>query len=143
MVRDKLLSLPRIFELIMRNSVNSPVVTDLAHAVYDGNRLFVQYVDSVFNNKADEPELRQKLNENIQTIAVYLHEINPQWGTTEWKTLIDHQIKLMNMVINNAKEGNYSTWAEVLPIIRRLKMDMADYLAQGIIGYQQQNTCAN
>lgn len=131
-VRKKLLSLPRTFEMIMLNSVNSPVVVDLAHAVYDGNRLFIEYVDSVFDDETDQPLLRQKLNVNIHRIAQYLHEINPQWGTTEWTTLINHQIELMTTVMNNAKAGNYSTWAEVLPVIRRLKMDMADYLAHGI-----------
>lgn len=137
-VREKLLSLPRNFELIMLNSVNSPIVVDLAHAVYDGNRVFVQYVDSIFSGGADELILKQKLNDNIQYIASCLHRINPQWKTTEWITLINHQIQLMNTVMTKAKEGHYESWAEILPIIRKLKMDMADYLASGIAGFPQQ-----
>lgn len=136
-IRDKLLSLPRTFELIMLNSVNSPLIQELAHTVYDGNRLFIQYVDSVFNHGPDTSDLARQLNDNIQAIARILHEINPQWGTAAWTTLIRHQIDLMNSVMNSAQQGKYETWAEILPIVRKLKMDMADYLAQGISGLNQ------
>lgn len=137
-VRDKLLSLPKTFRLIMRNSVDSPGVEKLTEAVNEGNREFVSYVDCFFNHSTDLPEHRQKLNSNVQYIAKCLNQINPMWGTAEWITLINHQIELMNTVMNNAKQGHYESWAEILPIIRKLKMDMADYLAHGISALNQQ-----
>lgn len=136
-VRNKLLSLPKNFELIMLNSVNSPTVRNLTQAVYEGNRLFVEYVDCVFHGGDDKGVIRQKLDDNIQYITKCLCQINPQWGDTQWKTMIHHQIELMNTVMYDAKEGKYEDWSLILPVIRRLKMDMADYLAHGISGLDQ------
>lgn len=136
-IRDKLLSLPRTFELILLNSVNSPAVKDLAQAVYDGNRLFVQYVDCVCNGGTDQTTLKQKLEDSVQQIAKCMNGINPQWGTAEWMTLMHHEIDLMNTVMDKAKQGKYETWAQVLPVVRKIKMDMADYLAHGISGEEQ------
>ncbi len=135
-VRNKLLALPRTFELIMHNSINSPAVKDLTQAVYSGNRLFVEYVDSVFNGNSDKTALGQNLNDNIEYIANLLHKINPQWGTAEWMTLINHQVELLNTVMNDAKQGKYDTWTYILPVLHKIKLDMADYLEQGISTYQ-------
>ena len=136
-VRNKLLALPRYFELIMLNTVNTPVVQDLIHVVYEENRLFVDYVDSIFNNGTDTQLIKQKIDENVIYIAKYLNKINPQWGISEWLTLINHQMELINSVIEHAKKGNYETWAEVLPFIRKIEMDIAEYLSHGISGLLQ------
>ncbi|MCI8510237.1 MAG: hypothetical protein HFJ06_17060, partial [Lachnospiraceae bacterium] len=44
-VRNKLLSLPKTFGLIMQNSVRSPDVKKLTQAVNQGTQLFIQYVN--------------------------------------------------------------------------------------------------
>ncbi len=131
-VRKKLLSSPKTFQLIMQNSVNSPYVKELAKAVYDGNNLFVRYIDGVFCNGADQNTIRQELQRKVHEIADCMHRINPQWGIDKWVTLMQHQIDLMDAVMADVKGGHYDSWADVLPIIRKLKMDMADYLAHGI-----------
>lgn len=131
-VRNKLLSLPKTFGLIMQNSVRSPDVKKLTQAVNQGTQLFIQYVNCVFQGGTDATVLKQKLSENIELIAKCLHQINAQWGTQQWMTLIQHQVELTDAVMDSAKQGKYETWENILPIIRKLKMDMADYLAQGI-----------
>lgn len=131
-VRNKLLLLPKTFGLIMQNSVRSPDIRELTQAVYQTTQLFVQYVDCVFHGGADETALRQELKDHTQLISKCLHKINAKWGTAQWMALIQHQVELMDAVMNSAKQGKYETWENVLPIVRKLKMDMADYLAQGI-----------
>lgn len=60
-----------------------------------------------------------------------MQEINPQWSAAEWAAMMDHQLQLLETVMEDAKRGSYKTWAQILPVCR-LKMDMADYLAEGI-----------
>lgn len=51
-------------------------------------------------------------------------------------TLINHQVELLNTVMNDAKQGKYDTWTYILPVLHKIKLDMADYLEQGISTYQ-------
>lgn len=132
-IRKKLLSLPKAFELIILNTVkDSPAVRKLIQSVYEANRLFVQYVDCVFRNGNNESALVNKLHESVHSIADCLHQMNPQWGTAPWITMMNHHIKLMDTIMNDAKTGKQETLTDILPNIRRLKMDMAEYLAHGI-----------
>ena len=131
-IYKRLLELPHVFQLIMLNTVDTPDVRALTQAVEEGNRLFIDYVDSFFHDGADMSSLLKQREENVDYIAQCMHKINPRWGITEWVTLINHQIALINQTMIDAKHGSYKTWAQILPLVCRLKMDMADYLAEGI-----------
>ena len=131
-IRKRLSELPQEFALLMRNTIGDAAAQGLVQAVYEGSDLFMQYVDSFFHGGGDESLLQQQLCTNAQRIAQDMHQINPQWGVMQWTYLMEHQLQLLEGIMHDAKDGSYKTWAEILPIVCRLKMDMADYLAEGI-----------
>lgn len=132
-VRDKLMSLPKNFALIMTNSIKgSPELDELIGMIYGCNATFAEYIDETFSG-SDCTVIVSEITKETQDIAKNLNAVNPFWQTETWMVMIDHQRNLMNNVINDAIDQKYETWDDLLPTVRRLKLDMADYLITGIV----------
>ena len=132
-IGDKLLSLPRTFSLSLLNIDRTPAMHNFIQAAEEENRLYVGYADSVFQGKGNQAALRRDWEQNTQKIATLLSQINAFWEKEEWMTLISHQKQLLDLVMLDVKEGKCSTFTQILPMVKRMAMEMSDYLAHGLI----------
>lgn len=70
---------------------------------------------------------------NSVTSVTHLCQINLCWEKDRWMTLISSQKQLLGRILLDVKDGEFDTFAQILPMAKRLVMDMSDYLAHGLI----------
>lgn len=132
-IRKKLTSVPDTFRLIINNIEKTPEGKDLADAVTQETQDYVQYIDCEFQNCANLSTLNQKWNISIERVINSLARIYSEWSSRELEAIISHQQDLFEKLTTDIKNDKYSTLIEIVPIIRRLSTDIANYLSQGFI----------
>lgn len=132
-IRKKLTSLPNTFRLIIDNIERTPEGKDLADAVTQETQDYVQYIDCEFQNCTSLSTLNQKWNRSIERVINSLARIYSEWSPRELEAIINHQRDLFEKLTSDIKNNKYSTLIEIVPIIRRLSTDIANYLSQGFI----------
>ena len=131
-IREKLLTLPSTLALILRSVCHSEDLEQLIACIDKGNRIYVEYVDNVFQNGGCPESLRKMWDKNTAATAQALARVDPEWDEAAWTSMMLHQNDLLEQTCSGVKAGSYTTLVEVLPFIRRLATDMSEYLANGL-----------
>ena len=78
-------------------------------------------------------EARRKWYANADEIAAFLSEINPYWNEMAWKTYLYDHLKMTENEAGQILTGQYEASIVQYDAIQKEALDMADYMANGII----------
>lgn len=106
---------------------------ELVMALDKANRLFIQYIDSLFEGQDDAASGFNEWKQNTQNITDILLRINAGWSLMEWIALLAPEQKLLMQVIDDAQTGHYDTLPDNIPSIHKLSMAIAAYMTKGLL----------
>lgn len=106
------------FEELLREHLT--IAADLVKALKQGETM-----------KADQ--IRKDWINNADDIASFLASLNPYWDEEEWKSMLQSHLTLTENEIKLRLNENYSQDIANFNEIESQALDMADYMASGII----------
>ena len=131
--RKKLLGLSQGYETIMLSLYPAASCSGLITAMKERNQVFADYVDCLLSGSPDTDKILERWQQNGQQISMCLSKLNPYWKSNEWSAMVSHEAELMQAITRNMKDRNYGAFMNVVPICRRLAMDMSQYMCSGVV----------
>jgi hypothetical protein len=83
--------------------------------------------DAVYN------EQKKKWYENADDIAAFLSAINPRWDKKTWQDMLHKHLQMVEREAVNRLTGKYETDVNEYDLMEEQELEMADYMAVGII----------
>lgn len=140
-LRTKLLNFYKMYESIICSVYDTETSKELVAEMARNNSLFVSYVDTFMRNSYKSSTVYSQWEESGSKIAHLLCSMNAHWQAAEWSAMIAHQQDLLDAMVHDYKQQNYTSLLKTVPVCRRLAIEMAQYMSSGIV--KQWDDCSS
>ncbi|MGB8452617.1 MAG: acetylglutamate kinase [Anaerocolumna sp.] len=133
-VTERLLRNPADFAYALKNFYDVEKAGTFESLLKEHLLIAASLVNNTKNSKAEAAyEDRRKWHKNADELSVFLSEINPHWSSRQFRSLIYDHLKLTEDEAVYRLNGNYASDTALFDSIEAQAMQMADFMAYGIL----------
>lgn len=112
-------------------------LNELGVRVLMDSRYFVELVEGN-DLRRTAAEIKKDWKENNSNAAKILNELNPYWKYLEFNGMLDQRTDILSLLTSYLKNSYYDLYTELVPIYRRVTLDISNYLIKGILIVDEQ-----
>lgn len=112
---------------------NVRLLDNLMDAIHQGDTLFAAYVESIAIDSPEASAIKLKWSEANKKTAYYLSELTTYWTYIKWQEMLTENVELFSNLTVSLKKKNYAEFTNTVPICRKIALEMADYMSEGLV----------
>ncbi len=133
-VANRLMQNPKDFEVALQTFYGNDVAANFEKLLNDHLSLANDFIMAIkAGNTSAAADAEKQLYQNADQIATFLGNINPNWSTEEWKSMLRDHLALLKEDLCHILSGNFEDSVGTFTDIERGVLEMADIMALGIV----------
>ncbi len=140
-VTDRLLRNPTDFAIVLKNFYGFEKAKEFESLLKDHLLIAASLVNNTKNGNTDAVnEDRKRWFKNAEDITAFLNKINPYWQIRQFRPLFYDHLKMTEEEAVYRLNGKYSSDIAIFDTIESHALQMADFMAYGILNQFYLNT---
>jgi hypothetical protein len=132
-LRSKLLRFYKVYDSILTQVYPGGEAQALAAEMARNNRLFAAYVEEFMGQSHQISAASAAWRESCQQLPALICQLCPSCHLLEWSAMLSQERELLESLAQDLWLREYAILVDTIPMCRRLAVEMAQYLSQGIM----------